>query len=73
MDERDGRPVPRGGDGGTGDAGDRAAAIGWTLEWTDLAPADYEAMWRQARAFRELARELRAILHGVHPYADGDG
>ncbi len=44
----------------------------WGLAWTDLAPADYEAMWRQAAEFAAVARELRAIVRGGHPYADGD-
>lgn len=39
--------------------------------WADLATADYEAMWRQATEFADVARELRDIVRGIHPYADG--
>ncbi len=40
----------------------------WRFAWADLTPADDEAMGRQATLFAEFARELRAIVRGVHPY-----
>jgi len=40
----------------------------WSFAWSDLTPADYEVMGRQATQFADVARELRAIVRGIHPY-----
>lgn len=49
------------------ETGDGAVAARVSIVWADLTRADYEALWQQSNAFKELARELRAIVRGCHP------